>query len=84
MIESFNQQSITNKEDFLRFLELLIKYFNDHQNEWENITLPDYLDAAQRWTESMEGYYINNKLPVPQNINWQVFADILLAATMYE
>lgn len=84
MLEQFSSQRIDNKQDFLKFLEQLIKYFNEHQNEWENVTLPDYLGAAQQWTEDMEGYYMNKKLPMPENINWQVFADILIAATMYE
>jgi hypothetical protein len=32
----------------------------------------------------MEGYYQNNKMPIPENINWKVFANILVAAKMYE
>lgn len=32
----------------------------------------------------MEGYYLNNNLPMPESINWKIFADILIAAKMYE
>jgi hypothetical protein len=35
------------------------------------------------WTEDMSGF-INNGLPIPENVDWKTFAMILLAAKMYE
>jgi hypothetical protein len=32
----------------------------------------------------MEGYYINKNIPIPENVSWKTFADILMGATMYE
>ena len=52
--------------------------------DWENKTIPQFLEAIASWTEDMEGYYINNRLPIPININWKVIAEILMAAKMYE
>lgn len=77
-------QNIRSKEDFIKFIGDLIVDLKTNPNNWENKTLGDYLEALQSWTEDMEGYYINNNLPVPENVSWKIFADILMAATMYE
>ncbi len=82
----FNQKinEINNKEDFVNFVVLLISNLNNNPNEWTNRTLPEYLESIASWTEDMEGYYKNNHIPIPENINWKVFANILIAAKMYE
>lgn len=77
-------QNVKSKEDFVRFVGELIKDLKNNSNTWENNNLDNYLRAIQNWTEDMEGYYINNSLPVPENINWKVFTDILMAAKVYE
>jgi hypothetical protein len=77
-------QNIRSKEDFIKFIGDLIVDLKTNPNNWENKTLGDYLEALQSWTEDMEGYYINNNLPVPENVSWKIFADMLMAATMYE
>ncbi len=78
------EKKIESKEDFILFLESHLDNLKNHPNEWENNTLPDYLEALISWTEDMDGYYINNNLPIPKNVNWKVFADILMAAKIYE
>lgn len=75
---------MSSKEDFTAFLGALSQYFRQAPSEWENRTLKQYLEAMEGWTEDMEGYYANFGIPVPQAVNWQVFARILMAATMYE
>jgi hypothetical protein len=66
------------------FIGALITDLNENSNEWENKTLANYLEGMQSWTEDMEGYYLNNNLEVPQDVNWKVFTDILMAARVYE
>lgn len=75
---------IESKSDFISFVELLVQNLRDNPEEWENKTLPDFLQAVASWTEDMEGYYENNDIPLPEHINWRVIADILVAAKMYE
>ena len=75
-------ETIETKADFICFIELLI---NDLKSaEWTNNSLESYLQAMADWTEDMEGYYQNNNIPIPQKIDWKVFANILIAAKMYE
>lgn len=82
----FNKKinEINSKEDFVNFVELLVSNLKRNPEEWTNKSLPEYLESISSWTEDMEGYYQNNDMPIPENINWKVFANILIAAKMYE
>jgi hypothetical protein len=77
-------KNINDKKDFLKFVELLIIDLKTNPEDRKNRSLESYLKAIQSWTEDMEGYYENTNQPIPNNINWKVFADILIAAKMYE
>lgn len=76
--------SIRTREDFVAFLESLLADLKQRPDEWENNTLESYLEAAAAWTNDMDGYYRNFNKPIPENVDWQVFANILLAAVVYE
>lgn len=76
--------NLNTKEDFISFLELLVQDLRNNPGEWENKKLESYLEAAASWTEDMEGYYENNNQPIPKNVDWKLFANILMAAKMYE
>jgi len=77
-------ETLDSKEDFIGFLELLVQDLRINPDGWENKSLESYLEAAASWTQDMEGYYQNNNLSMPQNVNWKFFANILIAAKMYE
>ncbi|MBD2757898.1 DUF7660 family protein [Spirosoma validum] len=76
--------SISSKEDFTKFLGSLLEDLQSDRSSWENNTLDEYLDGIKSWTEDMDGYYINMGKPIPEDVNWRVFAEILTAATRYE
>ena len=75
---------IKSKQDFLTFLGLYIQDFRDNIDSWENTTIDTFLEGMESWVEDMEGYYENMHLPVPENVDWKTFANILYAAKMYE
>jgi len=77
-------EAIQTKDDFIGFLQLLVQNIKSHPEEWENKSLDSYLEGIASWTEDMEGYYQNNNLPIPQSVDWKLFANILMAAKMYE
>ncbi|MPS66737.1 MAG: hypothetical protein DI622_09565 [Chryseobacterium sp.] len=77
-------QNVKKKEDFIEFMDLLLNDFRNNGENWENKSLENYLEAIQSWTEDMDGYYLNNNLPIPNNVNWKVFCEILVAARIYE
>ena len=78
---------IKSREDFVFFLGNLISDFKDNKESWENKTLADFLEALESWAEDMDGYYKNMGLENNINleaVNWRVFADLLMAAKIYE
>lgn len=76
--------TLNTKEDFVNFVELLVENLKNDPGEWENKDLASYLGAIASWTEDSDGYYRNMNLPIPQNVDWKAFANILMAAKMYE
>ncbi|OTG79644.1 hypothetical protein B9T33_10900 [Acinetobacter sp. ANC 5054] len=81
-------EKISTKEDFLEFTQILMEDLS--LNKWENNNLADYLEGVNSWVDDMEGYFENMKdFDTLEKINknqldWKIFAKILLAATMYE
>jgi hypothetical protein len=83
--EMLNKFKVTDRQSFIEFLDLLRKDFLENPKNWENKTLPDFLEALSAYTEDIQGYYNNMK----QNVNadkadWSTFADILKGARIYE
>lgn len=77
-------EQLSTKGDFLLFMKLLLKDLQNNPAGWENRSLESYLEAFARWTEDMDGFYQHQNQPVPQNINWKVMANMLMAARIYE
>ena len=48
------------------------------------IILVRLLEALAAWVDDMEGYYLNIGKPITEKPDWQMFADILVAAKIYE
>ena len=76
--------SIRSREDFVAFVRALRKDFTENPQSWENDNLDHFLEALSAWVEDMDGYYLNQGKPVPRQLDWKTFADILMGAKMYE
>lgn len=50
---------------------------------WENVTVPDYIEAMAAWLDGCERMYINAGREVPTD-GWTVFATALQAAAIDE
>lgn len=75
---------IKSKEDFIEFINVLIKDMNEKPGEWEDKPVMSYLESIQSWVEDMDGYYQNTKQEVPQDINWNFIATLLYVGKIYE
>ena len=77
--------AISNPTELAIFIKKLRQNLIDDSNSWENINLSDFLDALASWTEDMDGYYKNTdqveRLDQP---DWKTFAEMLMAARIYE
>lgn len=74
-----------NRQDFAKFLLDLQNDLENNPEAWENRTLFDFLEAMSRYSEDIHHYYANTG----QDINadepsWQIFADIMQGAKVYE
>lgn len=79
------RQRVKSKEDFLKILSLLREDLHINSKQWENNTLESYLEAMEAWAMVMEKYYAQRDVDVDlERPSWRVFADILLAARVYE
>jgi hypothetical protein len=78
-------EEISTKDDFLKFMKLLIEDFHTNHNQWGNADLPSYLEGLEGFASGMEGYYRNqHKTLNLDSPSWRLFAEMLLAASVYE
>jgi hypothetical protein len=77
-------KNVNSRAEFLHFVEALRTDLKQNPEGWENSTLDLYLDAIAAWVRAYENYYTNTNQPVPTNISWRFFADVLTAARIYE
>lgn len=76
--------NVKDRKDLIEFMGLLRKDFANNKDNWENADLDSFLEAMEAWTTDMDGYYINKGEVMPDKPTWQMIADILYAATIYE
>jgi len=85
MNDTLKDYKVTDRQTFIKFLDLLRKDFLDNPENWENKTLPDFLEALSAYTEDVQGFYDNINLNVnADKPDWSIFADIFKGAKMYE
>lgn len=87
MISALNKKilEIKTREDFIEFMHLFCEDYANNSSSWENNKLETFLEALTSYSEDIDGYYQNiKKQPIPQDINWQVFAELLMGARIYE
>ena len=77
--------SIHTREDLGLFLVELANRLRAGEVRLENPSSVDFINAAGRWTKSMDGFFQNiMHEPVPQDPDWALIAAIFSAAIIYE
>jgi len=71
------------REDFVAFVEAFRKDLVQDPEAWHNTDLPSFLEALAAWVADTNDDYFNQKKPTPENVSWNIFADILMAASVY-
>jgi hypothetical protein len=84
MTLSERHRNVRSREEFIQFVKAMSDDLRDNADSWQNMTLERYIEAIGSWTQDMDGYYKNQGLPIPDDPNWKVFSDILMAARIYE
>lgn len=73
-----------DRDEFAQFLVRLANSAQETPEAWENATVPDFLRAWAGWISDMDGYFLNSGQDAPQGASWQLIAQSLLAARVYE
>ena len=82
LLESHSR--IRSREDFAVFVRALREDLKGNPQDWENDTLDRYLEAMSAWVENMNAYFLNQGRPTPEQPDWKLLGDILMAARIYE
>ena len=82
----FNDWSrgVRSSTDFSAFVLALVAHFRQNPDSWENKDLASFLEALGAWAEDMDGYFKSRGESVPEAPTWAAFAQMLLAAKVYE
>ena len=76
---------IKTRQDFVIFLDQLLTDLKTNKSHWENRDLESFLEALSRYTEDIDGFYLNTKQNVDADeASWKVLADIFMGARIYE
>ena len=76
---------VSTREELAEFVQHLASVADSPEaDEWENVTLPRFLDALSAWLRGMNGYFQNQGLEVLERPTWKLIGDMLTAATIYE
>jgi len=75
---------VKTRGELIQLILSLASEVKKSPDKWENNDLSSYLKAMASWMEDMDGFYENLNKPSPDNASWSIFADILMAARIYE
>ena len=76
---------VEDRASFIQFIYALKEDLITHPHRWENRRLEDFLEAMAAYAKDMQGTYDQTRQKTNADIpSWQLFADILSGATMYE
>ncbi|GAA4497853.1 hypothetical protein GCM10023172_13460 [Hymenobacter ginsengisoli] len=85
MSDNVDALPVNSRASFVAFLALLQQDLVCNPIRWENKTLADFLAAMHSYAEDIQGYYDNTDQSINANeAHWQVFADIMRGARVYE
>lgn len=75
--------AMAGRDVVLAKLENLVAEFRDGAEDWENVTIDQFLEAFGGLLGDIEGAYVNRGVALPPNA-WQIVADALEGARYYE
>ena len=76
--------SVHTRDDVVRVVERMLEDLRAHPDEWENATLPRFLDGLVVSLGALDGLYANRDEALPAQPTWRVLAEVLIMASGYE
>lgn len=76
---------VQSRKDFAIFCQHILRDFQENGQNWENKTLGSFLEAMSAYATDIPGYYKNMGIAADANEpSWQIFAEIMCGAVVYE
>jgi len=80
-----NYSDKMTRKEFIIFIKEFRNELENNKSKWKNQTLEDFLEAMERYTEDVQGYYDNMNLNInADEPSWENFRTILKGASIYE
>ncbi|MFN8038698.1 MAG: hypothetical protein U0Q07_05745 [Acidimicrobiales bacterium] len=79
-----NADAVRSRENLVGFILELRDDLTANGAQWENPTLDDFLEALAGWCQDMPGVYRHQGESLPDQPDWRLVAQMLLAASAYE
>lgn len=76
--------AVQSRTDFVDFVDALRRDLVIHSQDWQNVSLEDYLQALSACAQDMENHYKRKRMEVPTILDWKVVAEMMLEAKFYE
>jgi len=76
--------TVRNRAEFVAFLQKLCVDLEENRGAWENDDLLSFLEAMLGWCQDLDGLCANTGYAVDSRNRWQLMADLLMAARIYE
>ncbi|MFJ5956047.1 hypothetical protein ACIQC5_08800 [Paenarthrobacter sp. NPDC092416] len=73
-----------NRLELADLIDQLRDNLKEDPESWENPDLDRFLESLAAWTRDMDGVFLNRGEPLPEVPSWELIADMLLAAKIYE
>lgn len=74
-------ETVKDRKMFIEFLNLLAKDFEEKPQEWENATVPQYLQSIAGWIEDSDDKNGNGEF---DKLDYQELAKIFYVGKIYE
>jgi hypothetical protein len=74
-------EQVTDKDSFIKFLQVLNEDFSNNKEQWENPELGRYIEAMEGY---LHGSTEDSMDKVDFTPSWSLFAKIMAAASIYE
>ena len=75
-------KQIETRDQLIAFISEVVSDHDSNGEQWENGDIRSFLEAMASWLQDCDGYY---RETLDVNVaDWQIFADALVAARIYE
>jgi len=74
-------EQVFDKKSFIDFIRLFYDDYQDNKSEWTNSDLDSFISSMERFLVDSNS---ESFAPIDYTPSWKLFAQVLLAASIYE